>query len=462
MSPRSAFLALALAALQAGCSGPAADLSIENVTVIDPVSGRAEGQRVVIREGTIVHVGPMARSAPASRQRLDADGRFLIPGLWDMHAHFLYEPALTGHMAGLFLDYGVTSVRDTGGNLARMRALRESLQADPSPAPHLYFAGPLLDGRFVVYDGADPAQPALGTAVPDAAAARAYVKELKAAGADFIKIYELVMPQVFQALAAEARGQGLPIAAHVPLMMTADQAGPMAGSMEHLRNIELACAANWQALLATRREAILGFGEGRGYHLRRSLHSLQRVPAIHAYDEARCDQVLRSLQNTIQVPTLRLNTLAVALPFNHPDWNRALSRLPEAVRRSWRERADQVAAAAPDADPTFTDWSRFLVSRLKANGVPIGAGTDTPIGLGIPGWSLHTELEQLVGAGLTPLEALQAATVQPARFLDLDSRVGRIVPGMQADLVLLEADPLADIRHTRRVAAVMLDGRWVR
>jgi imidazolonepropionase-like amidohydrolase len=114
------------------------------------------------------------------------------------------------------------------------------------------------------------------------------------------------------------------------------------------------------------------------------------------------------------------------------------------------------------ADPTFSDWSRFLVGRLKDHGVPIGAGTDTPIGIGIPGWSLHTELAQLVAAGLTPQEALYAATVTPAEFLHIDEEVGLIEPGMRADLVLLDADPLADITNTRRINRVMLSGTWVR
>ena len=117
---------------------------------------------------------------------------------------------------------------------------------------------------------------------------------------------------------------------------------------------------------------------------------------------------------------------------------------------------------AATADTTFADWSLFLISRLKANGVPIGAGTDTPIGIGIPGWSLHTELELLVSAGLTPLEAIEAATVQAARFLRIEDQTGRIRPGMTADLVLLDADPLADISNTRRIHSVMLGGRWVR
>ncbi|MEZ5561324.1 MAG: hypothetical protein R3E86_22635, partial [Pseudomonadales bacterium] len=192
---------LVLLGTLAACSDAPAPSStaivIDNVTVIDAVAGARPGQRVVIDGDRILSVGPMTEPRPAASEVRDGGGRYLIPGLWDMHVHFLYEPALTGGMADQFLRYGVTSVRDTGGDLAQMVALRAGLEAraaapDGRPVPRLFFAGPLLDGRFVVYDGADPDQPPLGTAVPDVAAARATVQRLRAAGADFIKVYELV------------------------------------------------------------------------------------------------------------------------------------------------------------------------------------------------------------------------------------------------------------------------------
>ncbi|MEM8768410.1 MAG: amidohydrolase family protein, partial [Pseudomonadota bacterium] len=343
-----------------------------------------------------------------------------------------------------------------------MLELLEDFEDSPEPEPNVYFSGPLLDGRFVVYDGGDPGRPKLGTGVPDEERAASVVAELKSAGADFIKVYELVSPEVYAALVGAAWRARLPIASHVPLMMTADDAGPLADSMEHLRNLELACAKNWEQLLATRRARISGFVEGRGYDLRSALHKLQRVPAIEDYDEVRCDAVLKTLTGTIQVPTLRLNTVAVRLPFDHPDWPRALGELPEPIEKAWQARAGVLREGAVIVNPRSSEWSEFLIGRLKANGVPIGAGTDTPIGLGLPGWSLHTELEQLVAAGLSPREALLAATVVAASFLGNEDEVGRIQPGMTADLVLLGADPLTDIRNTRQIKRVMLDGKWVR
>jgi len=443
----------------AGCGDaePVDGIAFEDVTVIDAERGIRTGQRVVVIGERIAAVGPMSEGAPVVTHTVDAAGRYLIPGLWDMHVHFLYDAVLTDEMAALFVEHGITSVRDTGGDLERLVALRDALETGAAPAPRVFLSGPLLDGRHVVYDGGDPGRPELGTAVPGVAAAERQVAALQAAGADFIKIYELVMPAVFDALVDAARARDLPVAAHVPLMMTADQAGPLVDSMEHLRNVELACAANFEELLAARQARITAFEDGRGYDLRSAIHAAQRIPAIEAYDTARCAEVLSTLTDTIQVPTLRLNAFSLARPFERADWNDALARLPESVTARWSEQlADRL-----QGDTTFAEWSVFVTGLMRDQGVPIGAGTDTPIGLAVPGYSLHTELALLVESGLTPLEALEAATLIPAHFFDLQDELGTVAAGKVADLVLLDADPLADIANTRRVAGVMIGGRWL-
>ena len=439
------------------------DLVINNVTVVDAVSPMRVERSVVIRDDKIFAVNPtLTGSAATAPNVVDGSGQFLIPGLWDMHVHFLYEPKLTEQMADLFLHYGVTSVRDTGGNLADLAALRKRLTERSRPSPRIYFSGPLLDGKFVVYDGSDPARPALGVDVANTSSANARVKELKDAGADLIKIYELVQPDVYADLVAAARSQDLPIASHVPLMLTADEAGPLADSMEHLRNIELACASNWQELLQQRRKTIREFSEGLGYELRRGLHSAQRLPAIAAYDENRCNEVLDTLQNTTQVPTLRLNTVFRQQPWTRNDWPAALSGMPDDVAQQWQSQIDLLKHNNTAPDHRFADWSLFLISRLLERKVPIAAGTDTPIGLGIPGYSLHTELELLVAGGMTPNQALYAATVAPTHFFGNTDEIGQIKPGMTADLILLNANPLDDISNTRNIAAVMTGGTWIR
>ncbi len=195
----------------------AAKIIINNVNIVDPVDGLVAQQQVVIQEDKIVYVGPVDETLAATNsygtyQIVDATGHFLIPGLWDMHVHFLYDEALTDVMPELFLRYGVTSVRDTGGDVTKLAALREALK--DTPTPRIYFSGPLLDGKFVVYDGSDPSRPPLGTGVLNEESAMATVTALKSAGADFIKIYELIDPATYSSLATAAKQQEMPIASH--------------------------------------------------------------------------------------------------------------------------------------------------------------------------------------------------------------------------------------------------------
>jgi imidazolonepropionase-like amidohydrolase len=457
------FAWLAIASLCAACAepSPTTGIAFEHVTVIDAVNGVRDNQRVVIVDERIASVSDMAEPAEPVTQVIDGRGRYLIPGLWDMHVHFLFDEALTDAMPGMFLRYGITSVRDTGGDSARLAALRERLQASAQPHPRIFFSGPLLDGRLVVYDGGDPGRPELGIDVAATAVAERRVADVAAAGADFIKIYELVTPEVFHALVAAARARDLPIAAHVPLSMTADEAGPHVDSMEHLRNVELACAGDWADRLQARRDRIAAFEDGRGFDLRSELHASQRLPAIAAYDAERCESVLAALADTVQVPTLRLNAFDAVRPYEREDWASALAALPPAVAAAWSEAAERLRQAAAETDNTFAEWSLFLAGEMHARGVPIGAGTDTPITLAVPGYSLHTELALLVRSGMSPLEALHSATVIPARFFGRDAEMGTIAAGMVADLVLLGADPLADIDHTRLIEGVMSRGTWM-
>jgi len=455
--PRLAF-AIALCFVAAACADSAerADLAIENVTVIDAARGARTGQTVVVRGDTIVAVGD-AGSIPAAAEVVDGTGRFLIPGLWDMHVHLTYDPVLEPVMARLFLRWGVTSIRDTGGLLDEMLPLVRSMRADGALAPRVFFAGPLLDGARVVYDGVG--RPEIGVANPTIESARARVAELAAAGVDFIKIYELVSPDVFEALANAAEERGLPIAAHVPLSMRARSVAPRVRSMEHLRNVEMDCAASPEALLRVRRSVLAEEGDVAGADLRARLHALQRLPAIAAYDPAECEQALATMGSTIQVPTLRLNSFALRPAFSRDDWFRALEDAPDGIAESWRAAGEAWRAERPAQDTTFASWSLRLVAQMHERGIPIGAGTDTPINYSLPGYALHSELEMLVRAGLSPLEALGAATIRPAEFFGLENEMGRVAPGMRADLVLLSADPLADISNTRRIEAVVSRGR---
>ena len=444
-----------------GCApapeGLQAGIAISNVTVIDAVSGERPKQTVLIDGDRIVAVGPSGSMYVSAPEHIDGSGKFLIPGLWDMHVHLTFDDRFTATMPEMFIRYGITSVRDTGGLTAKMAPVVERMRAEGAIAPRVFFSGPLLDGVPVVYDGI--AAPEIGVPTRDAGTARSRVAELKAQGVDFIKIYEMVTPEVFAALVEAAATHGLPIAAHVPLAMRASTAGPHVNSMEHLRNVELDCAGNSDALLETRRQRLSADGEGSGMALRASLHSLQRLDAVAALDEERCAEVLAALHKTIQVPTSRLNALSMFPVFERDDWAEAFAGLPAAVKEEWSGPSPWVNRDPRQRDLRYAQFTLDMIARMREAGVPIGAGTDTPIALAIPGYSLHSELEVLVAAGLTPLEALGAATVQPAKFFSLEEEMGAITPGMRADLVLLDANPLTDIRNTRTISRVIARGR---
>jgi len=442
--------------------GNDSDIIISNVTLIDAKQGLLYDMTVIIRGDEIVDVSTAASEPDArtpSGRVIDGRGKYLIPGLWDMHVHLTYDDRFTELMPLTFLSWGITSVRDTGGMMQDLMPVIAKMRAPDAISPRVYFSGPLLDGQHVVYDG--NSRPLIGTQNSDVEQARENVRRLKNGGVDFIKIYELVSPEVFAALVDEAAIQSLPIASHVPLHMLASTVGNQVGTMEHLRNIELDCSANAEVLLAARVEMLTTKKIESGHALRSSIHSSQRLEAIASLDEDRCAQVLAKLTETIQVPTLRLNALSLAPPYEQSDWNDALGAMLQEVQLEWSQPNTFIPQDYEQRDLRFANYSLHMVKRMLDAGVPIGAGTDTPIGLAIPGYSLHRELEMLVRAGMTSLQALEAATIRPAEFLGIEDQLGTIEVGKRADLVLLSANPLEDIRNTRSIDLVVSKGKIV-
>ncbi len=456
---RILIMAVTIALTLAACSQKPATrgTAITDVTVIDAVNGVREHQTVVFDGDRIIAVTTADAIVPPPAHTINGNGKYLIPGLWDMHVHLTYIDAFTDPMPAMFLAYGITSVRDTGGLIRKLQPVIEKMRAPGAVAPRVFFSGPLLDGTFVVYDG--KSRPEIGTQNATTEMAVEKVQALKEAGVDFIKIYEMVSPDVFAALVKAGQENGFPIAAHVPLSMLASQAGPSVDSMEHLRNVELDCATNSAELYEERLSRLNNEDNISGYALRAGMHSAQRVPAIEHYDEERCNRTIASLKATIQVPTLRLISYPLRSAYDHPDWNIALTQVPASLKEDWQTATDEWLANTESQDTTFAAWSLSLVGRMHAQGVPIGAGTDTPIARALPGFSLHTELERLVEAGLSPIEALKSATVRPAEFFSLQDDMGTIDVGKRADLVLLDADPLENISNTRRIATVISKGR---
>lgn len=433
------------------------DLAITNVTLIDAVNPIRNNQTVLIDEGRIVAIMDSDSADDiAANELVDGSGQYLIPGLWDFHVHFTFDARFTDSMAGLFLYHGVTNVRDTGGLLDDLLPVVDALRNAGAEAPSIWYSGPLLDGADVVYDGVN--FPGLGIANPTPEAARANIAKIHAAGASFLKIYEMVTPEVFAAIVDEARTRNLPIDGHVPLSMRARDVAPQVQSLEHLRNYEMDCVSDPELWLATRQQELANPNNEPGNVLRSRLHALQRLTAITNEDPSVCAETTEALKATITVPTLRMNSMDLHVPFIRPDFDQAMELIPASVQKQWGEARTALLASTEPVDTTFAEWSLRRTGELHAAGVPIAAGTDTPIGWSIPGYSLHTELEQYVEVGMTPLEALHSATVKPAEYFGLEKEMGQLKTGFIADAVLLDGNPTENIAETRSVAAVIHRG----
>jgi len=438
-------------------------LVITGIAVFDADSGFLPDRTVVVRGAEIVSVTTETVVPPIGAQVIDGRGRYLLPGLWDAHVHYGFIAELDhASMAKLFLVNGITSVRDTGGHLSALAAARAAAAVPGAAAPRLYVAGPLLDDGNRVYAGTEPGFPDIATGLSGPEAAIAAVDALAQSGVDLLKTYELVTPEVFRALIARAEHHGLPVTAHIPLSMDGlEVAASGIRGMEHLRNLELACARDHVALLEARRALLANPGGLPGWALRRDIHAAQRQTAFATEDPVRCAEVIAALAShkVFQTPTLTITSGDSARLFADPTWVRTFDYLPLAVGKAWRQSAAQRVQAPPAALAiAHTRWAVSMIPRLQAAGVPIMAGTDTPIGLLTPGFSLHEELRMLVEAGMSAQAVLVSATRTPAEFLGIDDAFGTVAPGWQADLLLLDADPLVDIRNTRQIRAVIRGG----
>jgi hypothetical protein len=434
--------------------GPGADLAITGVAVVDVAAGRVVPDRTVLIDGDSIRAVVPEGSDLAAAQTVDGRGAFLMPGLWDMHAHVrgdgLPEWVTTEWMMPLILAHGVTGVREMSSDcsdpddgpvcLARMKELQAEVETGQRIGPRL-----LALSSFQV-------NPPWDYEVTEEQA-RGLVAVYDEKGADFIKVYHRLSPEAFRWIADEAGARGLDVAGHVPLRMTAaESAGEGLRSVEHARDLLFDCFP--------------GTAE-----FRRTSRSLDpptdvRRAMVEEHDPEQCDAAFRTLvaHDTWYVPThvtRRMDALADDSTFrNDPRsmW------LPPAMWEAWNADADRMVALDPSPRGRavmrgFYRKGLEITGAAHAAGVRVLVGTDGGDSFVFPGAAVHDELGELVKAGLSPAEALRAATLRPAEFLGLTGDYGTVEPGKRADLVLLDANPLEDIAHTRRIRAVVLGGR---
>lgn len=452
-----------------GCAGEKQNQetiwAITNVTVIDSKQNQLDNMSVLVDGNKIQAVSPSAEfELPKSAKVIDGTGKYLIPGLWDAHVHLTYDQDIGPSMFKLFMANGVTSIRDTGGQLDLMKPYREAADAAPASLPRLKMSGPLIDGLPRVYDGSSPFRPNLSVGANSVSQAKNRVNELASEGVDLIKAYEMLQPEVLEAILEAAAAKGLPVTGHVPLstdVISASKAGLR--SIEHMRNLEMSCTKDWEKLMETRRKELEDGASEAGGDLRSRLHQLQRTYAIENQDPEVRAAVLATLaeNNTWLVPTLTILAFRENRVYSRASWLEQFKYLPDTIASRWTASAQRLAKMPLDsAGIRFAEWGYDMVGRLPEAGVGIMAGTDTPIAFLTPGFSLHEELRLLVQSGLTPLQALEAATVRPAEYFNMEDELGTVEVGKIADLLLLDANPLENIEHTQRIRAVIKDGHY--
>jgi Amidohydrolase family len=383
-------------------------------------------------------------------------GRFLIPGLWDMHTHAASTRGRTWRFWTLFRAHGITGTREMGNDRASLELGKSQAAEWPDRAPRVVWSSPMLDGAPPAYDSS--------IAIANAEQARRRVREMHALGFDFLKIYNGLSRDAFFALADEAKRLGVTIAGEVPDAVSPEEAA-CAGmrSFEHMWNLYEYCIPDAYALRDELRTAERS--EAPEPRLRELRHARERLWQGTA-DAVCIDNLISELSQsqTWQVPTLVINRSYSYLEQTAFDTDAHRKWIPAQVQTYWSElRIETLAGYGPESAAAW--HSRYagevdLLLKLARAGVGVLAGSDaTDWEPGIyPGASLHDELKLLVDAGFSTLQALQAATINVAAFLNR-SDLGAVEVGNLADLVLLDADPLLDIGNTLSIRAVIFDGR---
>jgi imidazolonepropionase-like amidohydrolase len=439
-SPIAAWLLLALSLSLLACHQPAPAMTaigatgpsvyaITHVTLIDPDAGARPDITIVIDGDRIRQVGSSATTAiPSGAAVHDASGQFAIAGLWDAHVHV---SQMTVDSIPLLIASGVTGVRDMGSDLAdiaRWRAIRRN----GGLVPRVFSPGPKLAG--------------VGTPGPDswvvasADEARAAVDRLRAQGASFIKVHHRLSRAAYDAIADECRKTGMAFAGHA-----ADEVTPLVAIAAGQRTIEhgremLPCTPAQRTRVRADRKyehvASLCAAEGTADHILLAMAraGIWLTPTLASWRGMALDAASAA----------KLDGFRLA---------------PTALTKRWY--GDEPSAPPDPLEREILALFGPLAAQAARDGVRLLAGTDIGDPFVVPGFALHDELRLFVEAGVPPLQALRSATIEPARALGVADMLGSIAPGKAADVVLLSADPLADIRNTRQISAVVLGGRWL-
>ena len=440
-------LALLVVCVAAGATlAQQRSLAITGATIIDPVTGKRTQRSTILISGTrIVKIGRDGSvKLPRGASVHKADGKFVIPGLWDMHVHAFnnFAPSRIGtdnkdSYFPLFLANGITGIRDMASD-SEDRAIAGKWRSEIDNGG----LGPRVAVGSNIVDGDPPFLPG-PTTVKNEEEARATVRRMKAEGAEYIKIYWMLSPVVFEAIADEAKKIGIPFVGHVPFSISAFTASDKGlKSIEHATGTMETCSSKEE-----------------------ELRSKEWTPEVDkemkaTFDMDKCRRLFRTFKRngTYSVPTAVLHRGMLLHDDGEFRSRAAIEYISKTEIAEWEASPQLVKGYA--LEERKQDFARLLkiIGAMHDEGAPLLAGTDNNNPFVVPGFDLHDELEIFVRAGLTPIEALRTATWNPAVFFGNTKMFGTISKGKAADLVILNADPRTDIRNTRNIDSVVSNG----
>jgi hypothetical protein len=446
-------LALAFLLTTTLASAQSPDLVLQHVTVIDMTGAPARKDVDVLIHSA--HIQKIANhiAAPAAARVIPARGKFLIPGLWDMHVHVWNADVAFP----VFLANGVIGVRNMGGHPKDLARWRSELKTGKRLGPELIACGPVVDGP-------PPVHPDHSVVVTNSSDTRTAVDRLKSDGWDFIKVYDNTPRDAYFAISRESKKEGIPFVGHVPVSVTAVEASDAGQkSIEHFEGVDYALSPSGDQL---RRDRLAGIGKPSqpGEMMKLPMRIARELSQLTAtYDESLAKNLFAQFvrNGTWQTPTLSVKRVYASIG-NAAMYSDTRQKYVAAEERDEWAHNPIVHIDVPEyvaARKRAFDEAERITREAQAAGVRFLAGTDSG---GVPyvyyGFSLHEELALLVASGFTPMQAIQAATRNPAEFLGLRD-TGTIQPDKRADLVLLAADPLADIHNTEKIDSVIIAGK---
>jgi imidazolonepropionase-like amidohydrolase len=411
-------------------------LVLRGGAVFDPIDGSFQRDRTIVIDGTFIRSvsGPNVE-LPRGARTVDCRGKYVIPGLIDAHVHLVHLANLS-HVVGdqflpMFLANGVTSVRDAGDSIAAQSVIARSAELRPELCPRVFLASPLVDTD-------PPLHRDIGFALTDPAKVPGFVDDMVKWNVTTLKIYVGAPRAVGREVIKEGHRAGLRVMAHLGAYSAQDAVLDGVDSLEHIWSV-----FNYIIPAEAARQP--------DHRANLDLHNPQAQDLIAALAKRRVnvDPTLVVFRNMIY-----LNDLEEI--YHQPD----LAHVPRRMLGYWHSyrRSSNLPLATRETRKKEIRKYQELTGLLHRAGVPLLAGTDTPEPFVPPGYSLHQELEMLVASGLPPAAALAAATINNAKALNQQDQVGTVSPGKLADLVILDADPTIDIRHTRRIHAVVHRG----